>query len=945
MICLFLLQRHEGTKCVGVQILRVFEPSQQIQTDFDLSHTPNLFRYKSLIVCLFFSQICVFNGQRLDSLPINLHVQNQALPVIFSRIETDYGIRFYYSPQALPQKPADANFTDTPLRDVLQQLLQKTELGFLFYRDYAVAVAPKQMLESVYSPEYYRVLKESQTQAGDTVNRARLVVGDRSNINSGGRARVKGNVKDAQTGEPIVNAAVAWTTVAGQNALSDQEGHFESTLPVGEHRIRIQYVGYENFEETVTAFNDGDLVIRLMPVATGLSEVLIRADAPDVNVSSARIGVAKLDMKTVKRLPTLLGEADVVRSLLLNTGVTTVGEGAAGFNVRGGEMDQNFMLQDELILFNSTHALGFFSTYNADLISNVELHRSIMPAQFGGRLASVLEVEMRDGSMEKWKLKGGIGPLTGRFSIEGPVVKGKSSVIAGVRASYTDWALKLSKRLEVKRSSAAFHDANFRYTHRLNAKNSLTLSGYNAEDEFVYNRAFGFDYRTLGGQLTYKHTFHSDFFSRLSLAASEYKSTQTDFEGTDGGQLNSGISYYKLKEQLTYHFSRAVRADGGAESVYYVVQPGSQRPQGVLSVVAQKALETEHGLESAVFGNMEWAISPRVTLIGGLRANHYRYLGPKTVFAYDPIVAPENLSDTLKYGGGSTIAKYTNIEPRLSGRYRLDAHSSLKAGYSRTSQFVNQIFNTDTPTPTSQYQLSTNYIAPFRSHNFAAGYFQNTKDNSWEISTEMFYRVIDKLWDYRDFANLTVNEKIETEIRNGRGRAYGFEASVKTSRKLVNGQLGYTFSRTLRKVAGINKGRWYPGSADKPHNLVLVVNYQPSQRHNLTFTFSYSTGRPTTAPLTSYRLQNNLIVPVYSPRNQLRIPDYHRLDVAYTIGRGYNKRKTLKTSWNLSVYNVYARKNAFSVFFTQDPYQKTVANRLATLGTIFPAITLNIETL
>lgn len=886
----------------------------------------------------------MLNCQSLDSLRINLNIQGQSLPVIFNKIETGYRLRFFYSPQSFSAQQIDASFVNTPLREVLQQLLKNTDFDFFFYRNYAVAIAPKKLIDANYSPDYYKVLKESHAKVGEIEKQPNLIVGNRNNINPNGKAKVKIRVMDAQAGEPIVNAPVAWPTATEQNALSDRAGVVEAALPIGRHRVSVQYVGYENFEEIVEVFNDGELVIQLEPLATGLSEVLINADAPDVNVSSAQIGVAKLDMKTVKRLPTLLGEADVVRSLLLHTGVTTVGEGAAGFNVRGGEMDQNFMLQDELILFNSTHALGFFSTYNADLISRAELHRSIMPAQFGGRLASVLEVEMRDGSMEKWKVKGGIGPLTGRLNLEGPVLKGKSSVIAGVRASYTDWALQLSKRLELKRSSAAFYDANFRYTHRLNAKNSLAISGYMAEDEFVYNKTFGFDYRSLGGQLTYKLTFDNDFFSRLSLVASEYNSTQTDFDGTDSGQLDNGITYFKIKELLTRHFSPTVRVDAGAESIYYLVRPGSQKPLGDISVVAAKSLETERGLESAVFGNVEWKISPRLTLLGGLRANHYRFLGPKTVFQYDPTVAPENVSDTLTYGGG-TIAQYSNIEPRLSGVYRLSANTSLKAGYSRTSQFVNQIFNTDTPTPTSQYQLSTNYIAPFRSHNFAAGYFRNTKDNVWEFSTELFFRAIDQLWDYRDFANLAANEKLETEIRNGTGKAYGFETSLKTSRKLVNGQFSYTFSRTLRKIPGINQGSSYPGSSDKPHNLVLVVNYQPSQRHNLTFTFSYSTGRPTTAPLTSYRLENNLIVPVYSPRNQLRIPDYHRLDVAYTIGRGYNKRKTLKTSWNLSVYNLYARKNAFSVFFTQSPYQTTVANRLATLGTIFPAITLNIETL
>lgn len=902
------------------------------------------------LVFLLLLQSLPLAGQSLDSLRITIDMQGVPLVEVFRQLETQHNLRFYYPPETLSEQPINARFTNTALSEVLQQLLKNEGLGFFFYRDNAVAIAPLAVVNTDYTPGFYKAVKDLSAQtageggASETA-KSSWTVGDTNNINPKGEARVSVTILDAQNGELIVRAAVQWEGFPEKNIYSDGKGKFETTLPTGVHRLKIQQVGYVGFMEQVRVFNDGELVIKLAVNTTQLAEVLVKAESPDANISNAEIGVARLDPKSIKRSPTLLGEADVVRSLLLGTGVTSVGEGAAGFNVRGGETDHNLLLQDECVLFNSTHALGFFSTYNTDLVQKVELYKSIIPAQYGGRLASVLDVEMRDGSFEKWKIQGGIGPVTGRLSVEGPVWKNKSSLIAGVRASYSDWVLRLAKKVELKRSSASFYDANIRYVHRLNAKNSLILSGYAAEDQFVYNRSFGFDYRTMSGQITWKHFFREDFFSNFSVVASQYKSTQTDLEGADGGQLDNGIEYFKFKEHLTWQIRRGLQLEAGLESILYKVQPGKQQPVGPVSVITNKVLEKESGLESAIFGNAEWTISPYWTLIGGLRMNDYRFLGPKTVFAYDPVVSPENVSDTLSYGSGQTIARYGSIEPRLSSRYRLNAYSSVKAGYSRTSQFINQIFNTDTPTPTSQYQLSTSHIKPFRSHNFAAGYFRNTKDNLWETSAEVFYRVLDKLWDYRDFANLTVNDKLETEIRYGKGRAYGLELSVKTSRQLYNGQVGYTFSRTKRSVNGIDKGNWYPSNFDKPHVFNLILNYQPSQRHTLTFNFTYSTGRPTTAPLTSYRLQNNLIVPVYAPRNQVRIPDYHRLDISYTIGRGYNKRKTLRTSWNFSIYNVYARRNAFSVFYVQDPYQKAVANRLAVLGTIFPAITINFETI
>ncbi|MCB0549559.1 MAG: TonB-dependent receptor [Phaeodactylibacter sp.] len=884
-------------------------------------------------------------AQPLDSLQVSAQGRHQGLAALFAQWERQHAVRFFYTPGSLPTAPIEPTFEAKPLPDALDGLLSGTGLGYFFYRDYAVAVAPHNILESTFSAEYYRALAQASA-SGQTESNERqaevLEIGDILELRPDGRAIIQGIITDEENGEPITGATILW---GEQGTDSDVNGRFELNLPTGQHELQVQYVGYAPLQRTVKVYGNGELRLALRSAATNLAEVLVKAESTDANVSNARIGVTRLEVKSIERLPTLLGEADVVRSLLLSAGVTTIGEGSAGFNVRGGEIDQNLMLQDEAIIFNATHALGFFSTFNTDLTSNVELYKSIIPARYGGRLASVLDVEMREGNFEKWKFKAGISPVSGRLSVEGPAIKGKSSIIAGVRASYSDWVLGLANRPELKRSSASFYDANLRYTHRLDNKNTLSLAGYLAGDEFEYNKSFGFNYNTRSGQLIFKRIHNDNFFSRLSAAASRYNSTQSNLEGADGGQVDNGIAYYKLKEVLTYTFGRSLQLDGGIEGIFYRVDPGEQRPLGATSVVLSKVLASQQAMEGAVFAGAEWAPSPRLAIIGGLRFNHYRFLGPGSVATYNGPPSPENRQDTVTYGKGKTIVAYTYLEPRFSARYRVGTTASFKAGYSRTSQFINQIFNTDTPTPTSQYQLSTEYIRPFRSHNFAGGYFRNTQDNKWEGSAELFYRVIDQLWDYRDFARLLVNENLETEILNGRGRAYGMELSLKTTRDLINGQLSYTWSRTERQIEGINRGSWYPSNFDKPHNLNLVVNYQPSQRHTVTFNFTYSTGRPTTAPLSTHRLSNAIIVPLYSLRNQLRIPDYHRLDISYTVGRGYNKNKTLKTSWNFSVYNVYARKNAFSVFFTPGPGLETVANRLAILGSAFPAITINITTL
>jgi len=398
---------------------------------------------------------------------------------------------------------------------------------------------------------------------------------------------------------------------------------------------------------------------------------------------------------------------------------------------------------------------------------------------------------------------------------------------------------------------------------------------------------------------------------------------------------------------LTYSHSNELSFDAGLSTILYQIDPGELRPVGELSQIKAQRLEREQGLESALFLNANWTVSPALSFSGGLRLGLYNALGPGTVYEYED---PENptlsgLRDSTRFNGAKIVATYGSIEPRVSFRYRLDANSSLKGGYSRTAQFINLIANTNTPTPSSQWQLSNEIIAPLRSHNFSVGYFRNTKDNNWEFSAETYLRFIDELFDYKDFAELTVNPFLETQLLTGIGRAYGFEFSAKKKQGRWDGYLSYTLSKTEKQIAGINNKDWFPSNFDKPHDLSAVFNFHINRRNTLSVNFVYGTGRPTTAPIASYRETNGLVVPIYSDRNQLRVPDYHRLDLAYTLGKGYNLTKKIKTSWTISLYNLYSRQNAFSVFFTQQPFQPPVANKLAILGNIFPALTFNFETL
>ena len=876
---------------------------------------------------------------------ITAHYQNKSLTTILNQIASEHNLRFYYQEAELPKRTYTVNFQNSPIDDVMYELLRETTLGYMFYRDFAIVIASQSIVNETFSANYYRTLESNlNDDESASAKRRKLIVGDFKKISPTGKAKVRGVITDEQTEEPIIGATVFFPEL-NTGTATDFNGQFEAEIPTGEYEVTVQYIGYEDVRKKMEIYGDGELVFQLNKAAINLEEVIVKAQAKDANVENVQIGVSRLDVQTIKKLPTFMGEADVVRVLLLNPGVTTIGEGATGFNVRGGSVDQNLILQDEGFIFNASHALGFFSTFNTDLIRGVELYKGTIPAQFGGRLASVLDVQMRDGNFEKFKIKGGAGPVSSRISIEGPVIKGKSSFLGGFRSTYSDWILNVIDVEEVKRSSAFFYDANLRYTHRINDENSITLSGYASKDDFTYNEAFGFKYQTLMGQFAYNKIFNEKLYNKLSLTGSSYQNIQTNLDGQNAATLDNELSYFKLKNHLTYNPDPEIILDMGFSSIYYKTLPGRRKPLGSLSQVIAKELEEEKGMESAVFFNTTYEVSPAFEVSGGLRFVLYQFLGPKTIneYADNDRSSLENLIGSNVQDGA--IASYNSLEPRFSMRYRLNSSTSIKAGYSRTAQFINQIFNSDTPTPTSQFQLSTNFIEPQRSHNFSIGYFKNFKNDVWETSVEIFGRIIDQAFDYKDFAELNVNPFLETEILAGEGRAAGMELSIKKNRGTINGWLSYTLSRSERKIIGINKNNWYPSNFDKPHDVSLVFNYNPNQRHTLTLNFNYGTGRPATPPLGNYATERGLVVPVYSERNQVRIPDYHRLDIAYTIGRGYKKAAKIKTSWTLSVYNVYGRKNAFSVYYTQAAFQKPQANKLAILGAAFPAITFNLEIL
>lgn len=884
-------------------------------------------------------------AQNLLRQQVSLQLEGATTAQALDYLQQNYALRFLYQANDLPELERDIEIADAPLSEAMNQLLEWTDLAYFVYRDQAVVIVPQGIVAdlSTYREEFYAAL-DGRLQQGLAPEEV-IVIGKDAPSAAGAKPKIVGRLADATTGEPIIGATVFWPDI-GDGTVSDSRGVWEFEVPAGQHDLQIQYIGYGSFSRSFDIVGDGFLDIKLRQEATDLATVIVLAEANDDNVSATQAGLSTFSVRRIEELPALLGEADVVRSVLTSAGVNSIGEGSVGFNVRGGAVDQNLILQGESILFNASHALGFYSTINPEIIEDVSLYKSILPAEYGGRLSSVLAVDLRRGNDEQLRVAGGLGPVTAKLSVEGPFAEGQGTALLSLRGASADWILRQVNILEVSRSEAGFFDGNLLLHYDVTDEDQLSLSLYQANDNFVYNQDFGFNYGTSSVEFDYNRQVRKNVSSEFSLVANRLRNTRTDLGGVGAGEIENGITYYKLKEVV-----RRQEDDwgwnAGVEAVFYRVPGQSQAPLGATSTLPILELEDERAWEAGLFGEVSWNLTDELSLNAGLRLNSYQYLGARTLLDYEEegVYDLSTVVDTLRFDRGKVIETYRTLEPRLSARYQLGPTQSIRAGYGRSSQFVNQVFNSDTPTPQSQFQLSTPYIRPFLAHNFSLGYFRNFNRNRWETSIEGFYRAIDQLWDYRDFAVLNLNPHLETELLEGQGRAYGLEASVKGRSLHFDGQLSYTYSRTERQIAGINRGDWYPSNFDQPHNVNFVFKYRIDKRQSLSANFIFASGRPTTAPIVSYTVNGVIAVPIYTERNQLRIPDYHRLDISYNIGMNKNKEKGFKTSWDITLYNVYGRENPFSVFYTQRFNQRRdfVANRLAVLGAVFPSVSFNFE--
>lgn len=762
------------------------------------------------------------------------------------------------------------------------------------------------------------------------------------------KATVSGYLKDAKNGEALIGVTV-YKKGSQIGTTTNAYGFYSLTLPKGQDTLMFSFIGYKTIQRPVDLSVNQTISIELEEEGKELEEVLISSEKEDVNVKSMDMGTAKLDIKQINKIPALLGEVDVIRAIQLLPGVTTVGEGASGFNVRGGNVDQNLILLDEAPVYNSSHLFGFFSVFNPDAVKDVKLIKGGIPSQYGGRVSSILDIRMKEGNSKRLGINGGIGTIFSRLSIEAPIIKDKMSFIIAGRRSYIDALVKpfVKSSSPIKGSKFFFYDLTAKLNYRINDKNTVFASGYFGKDVFGAS-IFSFNWGNATGTLRWNHIFNSKLFMNVTAFYSNYKYL-LEFKTNNDGQgfkWTSNIVNYSIKPDFTYYLNTKNTIRFGLQALYYDFTPYDTDISFTDGTKTNIKSEHRYGLENAVYIGNEQKLLPRLTAEYGVRLSIYSFMGKGTEYHFRDTIPNEPLpfDYSRKLGQAEVSKTYVTPEPRLALNYVINSKSSVKASYNRMAQYLQLISNTAASTPLDVYTLATNNLKPLIADQGSIGYFRNFKENMFETSVELYYKYMQNQLDYVDNANLFINEKVESELLQGLGRAYGAEFYVKKTKGKLQGWISYTLSKTERLVRGISNGDWFYSRYDRTHCMNMSLNYDITKRWNVSANFVFLSGTPATFPNTKIQVQGyNIPYNTDGVRNNYRITPYHRLDVGATYAFKKNETRRFKQFLVLSVYNVYNRRNAFSIYFQTkngEPNQ-TEAIRYSVIGTIVPALTYN----
>lgn len=739
---------------------------------------------------------------------------------------------------------------------------------------------------------------------------------------------VSGYVRDAKTGETLIGATVAVKERPGTGTVTNAYGYYALSLPPGNYTLVFGYLGYAPREQALRLTAATKLNAELEMSGQQLQEVVVTGESETERLRQTQMGVEKISIQTINKLPVLLGERDFLKSMQLLPGVKSAGEGQSGFSVRGGTLDQNLILLDDAPVYNASHLLGFFSTFNSDALKEVTLHKGTAPAPFGGRLASVVDVKMKDGNNQKFDVSGGIGLIASRLNVEGPIQEGKSSFLLSGRRTYADVFLRLNDQFAG--NSLYFYDFNAKLNYQLSDKDHLFLSGYFGRDKFGLQDRFGIDWGNATGTLRYTRLLSDKLFLNSSLIYSNYDYEISISANENNISILSGIEDWNFKQEVQYFAGSGRQWRAGYNLIYHTVTPGTIR-----SNTANIEAPLRNGLESAAWFSYDWQLRERWKITAGLRVSHFgAFARNGNYFALD---AENNVTDTLPTTGGF-VAQYFYPEPRLAVQYTLDAVSSLKAAYTRNTQNLHLVTNSVTTSPTDRWLMSTNNIRPEIGDQFSLGYFRNSADNSWEFSAETYFKWMQNQVDYKDAAD-DQSPVIETQLLYGDGRAYGLELLAKKNKGRFTGWIGYTLSRTERQIQGVNNGSWYPARQDRTHDISIVGMFAITSRFDVSAAWVYQTGNAVTFPSGKYNVADKTIW-LYTERNGYRMPAYHRLDLGATYQ--LKERRWYTSELTFSLYNAYGRQNPFLIEFRENPANRNQTQAVQTaLFRWVPAISWN----
>ncbi len=898
---------------------------------------------KLLIILILISMAKIDYAQKLSPFDSLVHV-----------LQKKFDVQFLYDTkhtEGLAISKAEGS-----LDNILRNILDGTGLSFYVDPYKRVIIARGSSVFTPLSKDFFKQTGTENTNQNTALENNEIVLAAVDNKvynigvknNNAPSAIISGYIRDAKNGEPISSTSVMVEGSQG-GVSTDAFGFFSITVPKGRQVLRVSSVGMKEITRQLNILGNGKMDIEMNEEVRSLKTAVIVAQKQS-NVRGMQMGVERLNIRAIKQIPAVLGETDILRSLQTLPGVTSVGEGTAGYNVRGGSADQNLILLNDMTIYNPTHLFGFFSAVDPEVIRGLELYKSAIPERLGGRISSIMDVSTKDGNAKKVTGTLGIGPLTSKFTLEGPLGSEKTTFLAGGRATYSNWFLKYLPDATFKKSKVSFADLMINLTHAFSEKDKLYVSGYISSDAFRLNQDSTYAYENKNARIKWKHNFTDKFYNVLSVGIDQYDySVDGSNNPKDGFLLKFGVQQLSGKTDFKFIPTNKHEINFGLQHILYHLDPGSLTPSNPASLTKATFVEKESGTETSIYFGDQYRVNNKIQLQGGLRYSYYRFAGPKKSYLYSPGIprSESAVIDSVQFKNGETIQTYHGPELRASARYLISPRTSLKISYNSLRQYIHMITNTTALSPTDIWKLSDQFIKPQVGHQLSLGFYTQPGNKGDEFSVEAYYKRNFNYLDYKSGAKLILNNSLERDVINTKGKAYGIEFLYKKPIGKLNGWISYTYLRTFLKVddpiAGetINGGNFYPANFDKPHIASLVGNYRFTQRFSISLTSTYSTGRPITYPIGVFNMGGAQRV-LYSERNAFRIPDFFRTDFSVILENNHKVTQKVHGSWTFGVYNIMGRSNPYSVYFIVNN-REVKGYQMSVFANPIPFLTFNLK--